>query len=119
MRPATNIWLVGINTILTPILGKQVNIHPLGECIHPLGNAFYFPRDEYTLPRDEYSPVFPGIGVNIVFLYRVSRENYKLLSSSCGGALDSTLFIFSSLYGRGLNLDFATSHVHIGHVHAE
>ena len=38
MRPATNIWLVGINTILTPILGKQVNIHPLGECIHPLGN---------------------------------------------------------------------------------
>ena len=34
----SNIWLVGINTILTPILGKQVNIHPLGECIHPLGN---------------------------------------------------------------------------------
>ena len=30
----SNIWLVGINTILTPILGKQVNIHPLGECIH-------------------------------------------------------------------------------------
>ena len=34
----SNIWLVGINTILTPILGKQVNIQPLGECIHPAGN---------------------------------------------------------------------------------
>ena len=31
-----NIWLVGINTILTPILGKQVNIHlyfPVSELI--------------------------------------------------------------------------------------
>ena len=61
-------WLVGINAILTPSLGKQVNFHPFGGAYAPLACRKYSKspriRTYFLESQTEIGSYFKGIKTN-------------------------------------------------------
>ena len=68
-------WLVGINAILTPTLGKRVNVPPAGGHFHPLGNSMQDISHKMNMSSR---------GMNIHLYFRASESilrSYELLST--------------------------------------